>query len=78
MSEYDINRLTDLCVLMRSREEMSLIWHHYTHFEAQRVSRQMVMVDLLRDRFREECCAAESGVQVQVKKVGCSGFAFLR
>ena len=38
----------------------------------------MVMVDLLCDGFREECRAAESGVQVQVKEVGCCvGFVFL-
>ena len=42
------------------------------------MGRQMVMVDLLCDGFREVCGASELGGQVQVKEVGCSGFVFLR
>ena len=39
----------------------------------------MVMVDLLCDGYREECCATEPGVQVQVREVGCCVvFVFLR
>ena len=56
-----------------------LIWHHYTHFEAQRTGSRIVVVDLLCDGFGEVFCAAEFGVQVQVKEVGCCvGFVFLR
>ena len=40
-----------------------LIWHHYTHFEAQRTSSLIVEADWL-------CDAAEFGEQVQVKEVG--------
>ena len=56
-----------------------LVWRHYTHFEAQRAGCRIVVVDLLCDGFGEVFCAAEFGVQVQVKEVGfCVGFVFLR
>ena len=50
----------------------SLIWHHDTHFEAQRTSSLIVEADWL-------CDAVEIGVQVLVKEEGFSvGFVFLR
>ena len=62
-----------------SVEVSLLIWHHYTHFEAQRTGRRIVKVDLLCDGFGEVFCAADFGVKAQAKEVGCAGrFAFLR
>ena len=45
----------------------SLIWHHYTRFEAQRTGSRIVLVDLLCEGFGEVLCAAEVRVQSQGK-----------
>ena len=45
----------------------SLIWNHYTRFEAQRTGSRIVVVDLLCDGFGEVLCVAEVGVEVQAK-----------
>ena len=86
MSAYDFNRqdiparaaalvVREWCCV---KAEL-LVWRHYTHFEAQRAGCRIVVVDLLCDGFGEVFCAAEFGVQVQVKEVGfCVGFVFLR